>query len=107
MSAPDLAATMRGLVVRLHVWPELAPGGIVAVASTHDAASPGVLLDGVPSVHCLLTHDPGLTRPGATGRAMMAEVLARDGTALLNFENVSDAIACASWCRAMAQGGAA
>jgi hypothetical protein len=107
MSAPDLAATMRGRVVRLHVWPQIAPGGIVAVASTHDAATPGVLLDGVPSVHCLVTHDPGLTRPDATGKAMMAEVLARGGTALLNFESVGDAIACATWCRTLAEGGAA
>ena len=74
---------------------------------SHDAASPGVLLDGVPEVHCLLTHDAGLTRPSPTGRAMMAEVLTRGGTALLNFENMGDAIACASWCRSMAEGGAA
>lgn len=107
MSAPDLAATMRGLVVRLHVWPHIAPGGIVAVARTHHDASPGVLLDGVPSVHCLLTHDEGLTRPDAKGRALMAEVLARGGTALLNFERMGDAADAAAWCRAMAEGGAA
>jgi hypothetical protein len=107
MSAPDLAATMRGLVVRLHVWPQIAPGGFVAVARTHDDASPGVLLDGVPSAHCLLTHDPEVTRPDAKGRALMAEVLTRGGTALLKFESTGDAIAAASWCRAMAEGGAA
>ena len=107
MSAPDLAAIMRGLVVRLHVQPQIAPGGVVAIARSHHAASPGVLLDSVPSVHCLVTHAPGLTRPDAKGKALMAATLERGGTALLNFDNMGDAIACASWCRSMAEGGAA
>lgn len=101
---PDLCAALCGAVVRLHLSPlPSGPRAIVAVAATHEAASPEVLTDrGV--LACLLAHEEGVTRPDAKGRAMLAEVVRQQGTALLAFATVGDAALAHGWLRALASG---
>ncbi|HWX50538.1 MAG TPA: hypothetical protein VNZ61_21030 [Roseomonas sp.] len=96
-ASPDLAAALRDAAVRLHLSPfSFGPPAIVAVAATHEAASPNVLADR-GTLACLLTYDAGVTQPDSKGRAMLAEALAARGTALLAFATERDAAMAYRW----------
>jgi hypothetical protein len=102
MNAAGLGAALRGAVVRLHTSPfPHGPAALVAVAASREHASPAALLS-ADAVCALLTHDAGVTRPDAIGCAMLAEVVKRQGTALLAFQTPADAEAAASWLLALA-----
>jgi hypothetical protein len=102
-SRDDLAQALRGAAIRLHAGPP--HDWIVAVANVAEAATPAVLKQPA-RLAGLLTHDRGVHQPDAFGQAVLRNMLAEGGTALLAFSNLADAMKCQAWLQGLAGGAA-